>query len=132
MHGMGNAQEGPRRTTHAQHTKLKALCKYQMLFAALLGLLAVQHSAADGLTVELFANSVMRGKPISTQTLPNGFNLSLARILANSSPPVDDGEVSVRITGTLTADSVNMTQWYAFGAQVEPTAWLRLWIDDHR
>ena len=103
-----------------------------MLFAALLGLLAVQHSAADGLTVELFANSVMRGKPISTQTLPNGFNLSLARILANSSPPVDDGEVSVRITGTLTADSVNMTQWYAFGAQVEPTAWLRLWIDDHR
>jgi hypothetical protein len=82
--------------------------------------------------VEVFGNSAMRGKPRSVQTLPNGFNISLAGVFTAGSAPHDDGEVSLRVTGTLTSESVNITQWYAFGATVGPSSWLRVWIDDHR
>eukprot|EP00040_Diaphanoeca_grandis_P024748 m.136415 g.136415 ORF g.136415 m.136415 type:complete len:891 (+) comp29849_c1_seq1:147-2819(+) len=97
--------------------------------------------SSSGLRVEVFGNSVMRGTPRCTVTAPNGFNQTLAGICGKNeivplqSVPVADlpvGVPSLRITGTLTVDSGSIEQWYKFGLLVNPDAWVRLWIDDHR
>jgi hypothetical protein len=69
----------------------------------------------------------MMGTPHTVQVLPNGFNISLADVLAKYSLGVEG--LSVRVTGMLTATS---SQWHRFGVLVDPRTLIRLWIDDHR
>ena len=70
-----------------------------------------------GLRVEVYDNSVMRGKPRCITTLLNGFNQSLSSMCGTKpTKPCDRMTTcsarSLRITGTLTPpDSV--ARWYA-------------------
>lgn len=82
------------------------------------------------LSVEVFANSVMRGEPRCRLNLSNEFNVSLAdacEAMLNAEPH----QSSLRITATLTAPSSTI-EWYRFGVGVGRLAWVRLWVDDHR
>ena len=101
-----------------------------LLLLLLLLLVAPAH-AASGLTAEVYANSVMRGTAVCTHVVPNGWKVESAHELC----PAWNGvfmpdQVSIRLTGTLTAQSP--AQWHRFTATVGPTAMVRLWVDDHR
>ena len=85
-------------------------------------------AAADDLTVDVFANSVMRGTPRCTLVVSNSFNFDLDKLcqgnVAAPLPPLDGNETSLRITGTLTAPATSMA-WYNFSANVGTAAWVR-------
>ena len=110
---------------------LKMLMSVAGLWFPLVCLAGGCNGADTGLTVEFFGNSVMRGAPAAVRTLSNGFNISLEHIFANSTSSFDAEQTSVRVSGTLTADTFNT--WYRFGVNVgSDNCWVRLWIDDHR
>ena len=85
---------------------------------------------ASGLHAELFGNSVMRGAPRCNLTLTNSFNITLLAACA-AMTGVQPEEVSMRITATLTAEQAS-SEWYRFAVGVGSSAWVRLWVDDHR
>lgn len=88
--------------------------------------------ATGSLRVEVFGNSVMRGTPRCVTTLPNNFNRTLASLCpADKRPSLVLGEVSLRVTATLTV-LPKSTEWRAFSASVGTEAWVRVWVDDHR
>lgn len=89
-------------------------------------------SSAGGLTAEVFANSVMRGTPVCTTSVANGFSASASSLCGHAhSAALLPGQYSIRLTGTLTAASAS-PQWYKITSTVGPTAMVRLWVDDHR
>eukprot|EP01052_Picozoa_sp_SAG31_P022937 SAG31_NODE_1852_length_7072_cov_12.649792_5_plen_313_part_00 len=87
--------------------------------------------SAGGLTAEVYANSVMRGEPVCTTVLPNGFSRTAGTLCAGNPAALVPGSYSVRLSGTLTAPEPQ-PKWYAFSATVGPSAMVRLWVDDHR
>eukprot|EP00051_Salpingoeca_urceolata_P013522 m.169852 g.169852 ORF g.169852 m.169852 type:complete len:934 (+) comp17815_c0_seq5:96-2897(+) len=108
-----------------------------------MALVLVHGASADeqGLTVQLFDNSVMRGTPHCTKVLHNGFHLNTDSFCggALSGRDASLGTMSLRITGTLTvpegagtASAVLSGEWYAFAITVGTQHWVRLWVDDHR
>ena len=115
------------------------LSLHAVLLAVQLPLLLLLHAprptdagrAASGLTAEVYANSVMRGTPVCTRVVPNGWRVESAEALC----PAWNGvfmpnQLSIRLTGTLTAEGAS--KWHRFTATVGPTALVRLWVDDLR
>ena len=94
---------------------------------------AARPQTTGGLTAEVFANSVMRGTPICTTIVQNGFSAAPRALCprAAGSARLVPGQYSIRLTGTLTA-AAPATRWYRVAATVGPTAMVRLWVDDHR
>jgi len=110
-----------------QRLQLAALLAYMAAAASV-------SSSTGSLTVEVFANSVMRGAPKCTLTLQNGFNISMASACSKSARLTGtpaQGDVSLRVTGTLAASGAAMA-WREFGLTVGDSTWVRLWVDDHR
>jgi hypothetical protein len=89
---------------------------------------AADGAAASGLTAEIYANSVMRGTPACTMTVPNGWKAKTSTLCAGTT--LVPGEFSIRLTGTLAAPG--SPRWHNFTATVGTTAMVRLWVDDHR
>ena len=87
--------------------------------------------SGSGLKVEVYANSVMRGTPVCTAVLPNGFRKDAASLCgAAGAGKLTPGEYSIRLTGTLSAPGPQ--RWHNITATVGDTALVRLWVDDHR
>lgn len=84
--------------------------------------------ATVGLNVQFYANPVMRGSPVCTHTLANGFNVSLASICPGST--LDPTLTSMRVTGTLAPPTG--VDWKRFAMLTGASSWVRLWVDDHR
>jgi hypothetical protein len=99
-----------------------------VLLALLLNGLAV--AAATGLTAEIYANSVMRGAPVCSRVVSNNFALSPQELCPAWNGVFLPGQLSIRLTGTLTAEGA--AKWTRFTTTVGPTAMVRLWVDDHR
>ena len=75
----------------------------------------------------------MRGQPICTGNVQNGFNHTVKEICGhNSSHGNISTEIfSARLTGTLVVPNA-ASMWFNFSAVVGTKSWLRLWVDDHR
>lgn len=123
--------------------------KMQLVLVAMAAV-AVQSAptdAANGLKVEVYGNSVMRGVPRCTAVMANGFSTTVSAACKGSTHPIEPcdangvnsttsatttcSQTSVRITATLAPPAMAAT-WYNFSATVGEKAWVRLWIDDHR
>eukprot|EP00041_Stephanoeca_diplocostata_P027809 m.773154 g.773154 ORF g.773154 m.773154 type:complete len:245 (-) comp23249_c0_seq2:850-1584(-) len=95
---------------------------------------------ATGFTAEVFGNVVMRGTPRCKSVVPNGFVVkNLLDICTGDSgykpshdtQPLDPLLTSIRLTGTLTPTTSD-AQWHNFTVTTTESAWLRVWVDDHR
>jgi hypothetical protein len=101
------------------------MAAFAAIFAQLLVFAPGAAVSATGLTAEVYTNSVMRGAPLCTKTVANGFSSDAKSLCsAASAAPLVAGQYSIRLTGTLTAAAA-AAKWYAFTATVS-TAMVRL------